>query len=111
MIHTYSDECHAEVVPDEDVPMKPNTNCIPHHGVIQYDAITAKLGVVFDASSDAPSQPALDSVLIKGPKMDADLLKLVLNFRFHAIVMVAEIKKAYLQMVIRPEDKDALRFL
>ncbi|KAH7953196.1 hypothetical protein HPB49_005858 [Dermacentor silvarum] len=110
-IQTYFDECDAERVPDQDVPFKPNTYYMPHHGVIRRNAVTTKLLVVFDASPHAPGQPVLNPVLIKGPKMDADLLKLLLNFMFHPIVMVADIKKAYLQMVIRPEDRDALRFL
>ncbi|KAH7973615.1 hypothetical protein HPB49_003086 [Dermacentor silvarum] len=84
---------------------------MPHHGVTRRDAVTTKLRVVIDSSSHAPGLPALNTVLIKGPKMNADLLKLLLNFSVHPIVMVAEIKKTYLQMVIRPEDRDALRFL
>lgn len=91
--------------------LKPNTYYMPHHGVIRRDAVTTKLRVVFDASSHAPGQPSLNNVLMKGPKMDADLLKLLLNFRMHPIIMVADIKKAYLQISIRPEDRDALRFL
>lgn len=82
-IHTYFDECHAERVPDQDVPFMPNTYYMPHHGVIRRDAVSTKLRVFFDASYHAPGQPALTSVLIKRPKVDADLLKLLLNFRFH----------------------------
>ncbi|XP_037564631.1 uncharacterized protein LOC119444280 [Dermacentor silvarum] len=79
-IQTYFDECHAERVLDQDVPFKPNTYCMPHHGVIRRDAVTTKLRVVSDASSHAAGQPSLNSVLIKGSKMDADLLNLLLNF-------------------------------
>ncbi|XP_037514045.1 uncharacterized protein LOC119390470 [Rhipicephalus sanguineus] len=110
-IKAYFNESHAERVPDNDTVPKPNTYYMPHHGVIRRDAVTTKLRVVFDASSHAPGQPPLNNVLMKGPKMDADLLKLLLNFRMHPIIMVADIKKAYLQISIRPEDRDALRFL
>lgn len=82
-IQTYFDECHAERVPDQDVLFMPSTYYMPHHEVIRRDAVTTKLRVVLDASSHAPGQPALTSVLIERPKMDADLLKLLLNFRFH----------------------------
>lgn len=67
--------------------------------------------MVFDASSHVVGQPSLNSVLCKGPKWDADLLRLILKFRCYPVVMVADIKKAYLQMVIREQDRDALRFL
>ncbi|KAH7974960.1 hypothetical protein HPB49_022056 [Dermacentor silvarum] len=110
MIQTYFDECHAERVPDQDVSFKSSTYYMPHHGVTRRQAVTTELRVVIDASSHAPGLPALNSVLIEGPKMNDDLLKLLLNFRFHQIVMVADIKE-YLQMVIRPEDRDALHFL
>ncbi|XP_037526503.1 uncharacterized protein LOC119403659 [Rhipicephalus sanguineus] len=104
-------ESHAEQVPYNDTAPKPNTYYMPHHGVIRRDAVTTKLRVVFDASSHAPGQPSLNNVLTEGSKMDADLLNLLLNFRMHPIIMVADIKKAYLQISIRPEDRDALRFL
>ncbi|KAH7943210.1 hypothetical protein HPB52_006522 [Rhipicephalus sanguineus] len=72
-IKAYFNESHAEQVPDNDTVPKPN-------GVIRRDAVTTKLRVVFDASSHAPGQPSLNNVLMKGPKMDADLLKLLFNF-------------------------------
>ncbi|XP_037526499.1 uncharacterized protein LOC119403655 [Rhipicephalus sanguineus] len=110
-IKGYLNESHAERVPDNDTVPKPNTYYMPHHGEICRDAATTKLRVVFDASSHAPGQPSLNNVLMKWPKMDDDLLKLLFNFRMHPIIMVADIKKAYLQISIRPEDRDALRFL
>ncbi|XP_037557914.1 uncharacterized protein LOC119435005 [Dermacentor silvarum] len=111
-IQTYFDECHAERVPDKNVPFMPNTYYMPHHGVIRRDAVTTKLRVAFDASSHAPGQPALIiACLSKAQKMDADSLNLLLNFRFHPFVIVADIKKEYLQMVIRREGRDALPFL
>ncbi|XP_037526395.1 uncharacterized protein LOC119403538 [Rhipicephalus sanguineus] len=80
-IKAYFNESRAERVPDNDTVAKPNTYYMPHHGVIRRDAVTTKLRVVFDASSHAPGQPSLNNVLMKGPKMDADLIKLLLNFR------------------------------
>ncbi|XP_077528171.1 uncharacterized protein LOC144139787 [Haemaphysalis longicornis] len=110
-IRTYFDEGHAERVTCDKEDGKPNTYYMPHHGVVRRDAVTTKLRVVFDASSHVPCHPSLNSVLLKGPKLDANLLKLLVEFRCHHVVLVADIKKAYLQMVIREEDRDALRFL
>lgn len=84
---------------------------MPHHGAIHRDAVTTKLLVVFDASSHAPGQPSLNDVLVEGPKMDAHLLKLLLSFRMHPIIMVADIKKVYLRIGIHSEDRDTLHFL
>ncbi|XP_075749303.1 uncharacterized protein LOC142814429 [Rhipicephalus microplus] len=106
-IKAYFNDYHAEQVPDKDLAPKPNTY-MPHHGVIRRDAVTTKLQVIFDAQSQAPDQPSLNNVLMKGPNMDADLLKLLLKFKMHPIIMIVDIKKAYLQISIRPDDKDAL---
>lgn len=82
-----------------------------NNGVIRRDAVTTKLRVVFDALSHAPGQRSLNNVLVNVPTVDADLVKLLLSFRMHPIVMVADIKKAYLQITIRPEGRDVLHFL
>ncbi|KAH6920125.1 hypothetical protein HPB50_028886 [Hyalomma asiaticum] len=66
---------------------------MPQHRVICRDAVTTKLWIVFDASSHAPGQPFLSIVLLKGPKMEADLLRILLSFRMHPVIMVDDIKK------------------
>lgn len=80
---------------------------MPHHGVCR-DAVTTKLQVVFDTPSRALHQPSLNSVLPKGPngpKFDTNLLRLLFVIQFHVIVLVADFKKAYLQMVIPEQDR------
>ncbi|XP_077548092.1 uncharacterized protein LOC144160812 [Haemaphysalis longicornis] len=111
-IRTYFNDGHAERVPEHDGDQRSTTRYyMPHHGVVRRDAVTTKLRVVFDASSHVSGQPSLNSILCKGPKLDADLLRLILKFRCYPVVMVADIKKAYLQMIVREQDRDALRFL
>lgn len=110
-IRTYFNDGHAERAPEHDENQGSTTiYYMPHHGVIRCDAVTTRLRVVFDASLHVVGQPSLNSVLCKGPKLDADLLRL-LKFRCYPMVMVADIKKAYLQMVVREQDWDALCFL
>ncbi|XP_077552449.1 uncharacterized protein LOC144166823 [Haemaphysalis longicornis] len=110
-IRTYFNDGHAERVPEHDGDQCSTTRYyMPHHGVVRRDAVTTKLRVVFDASSHVSGQPSLNSILCKGPKLDADLLRLILKFRGYPVVMVTDIKKAYLQMIVREQDRDALRF-
>lgn len=55
--------------------------------------------------------PSLNSVLDKGPKLDTDLVQLLLTFRSSPVILTADIHKAFLQIGIRAQDRDALRFL
>lgn len=106
----YFQAYHAERAIPTFTPAE-NAYYLPHHSVIRRDAVTTKLRVVFDASSHVSGQPSLNDVQEKGPKLDADLLNLLLTFRRYSIFHTADIRKAYLQISILPEDRDALRFL
>ncbi|XP_064463564.1 uncharacterized protein LOC135374554 [Ornithodoros turicata] len=110
VIREYFSEHHAERVEQASAHEK-NVYYMPHHAVIRQDAVTTKLRVVFDASSHRAGQPSLNSILMKGPKINADLLHLLLTFRCFPVVLTADIRKAYLQILIRPQDRDLLRFL
>ncbi|XP_064472609.1 uncharacterized protein LOC135387252 [Ornithodoros turicata] len=105
----YFVEGHAEPVSGPD-PTR-NVYYLPHHAVIRMEAVTTKVRIVFDASSHVPGQPSLNEVLSKGPNLKSNLLHLLITFRSSPIVLTADIRKAYLQIQIRPEDRDALRFL
>ncbi|XP_064468683.1 uncharacterized protein LOC135382942 [Ornithodoros turicata] len=107
-ISEYFLEGHAEKAPE--VPQE-NLYYLPHHAVIRKEAVTTKVRVVFDASSHVSGAPSLNQVLQKGPNINADLLLQLVSFRCYPIILTADIRKAYLQILIRPEDRDALRFL
>ncbi|XP_064475623.1 uncharacterized protein LOC135389514 [Ornithodoros turicata] len=109
-ISEYFSEGHAEEVLNTS-SLPPNLDYLPHHAVIRQDAVTTKVRVVFDASSHMPAELSLNQVLHKGPNLNADLLVQLISFRCHPVVLIAGIRKAYLQIAIRPEDRDALRFL
>ncbi|XP_077531118.1 uncharacterized protein LOC144143199 [Haemaphysalis longicornis] len=81
-IRTYFNDGHAEGVPEHDGDQCSTTRYyMPHHRVVRRHAVTTKLRVVFDASSHVSGQPSLNSILCKGPKLDAELLRLILKFR------------------------------
>ncbi|XP_064468687.1 uncharacterized protein LOC135382950 [Ornithodoros turicata] len=105
----YFTEGHAKPVTGQDLPR--NLYYLPHHAVIRKDAVTTRIIIVFDASSHIPGQPSLNDVLSKSANINSDLLHLLLAFRSYPIILTGDIRKAYLQIEIRPEDRDALRFL
>lgn len=85
---------------------------IPHHGVLQPGSKTTKLRVVYDASAKASrSAPSLNECLHRGPVILSDLCGLLLRFRLHAVAIISDIEKAFLQVSIRLEERDVTRFL
>ena len=56
-------------------------------------------------------KPCINSELEKGPSLIADLPTLLRQFRAHEIGITGDISKAFHQLVVRPEDRDMMRFL
>ncbi|XP_077504764.1 uncharacterized protein LOC144114732 [Amblyomma americanum] len=106
-IRQYSALNMAEIVETKDSGAN-TVYHMPHQAVIRGDH---KLRVVFDASSHNRSAKSLNDNLESGPNLTADLVGMLLNFRRHKIALVADIEQAFLQISVRPEDRDSLRFL
>ena len=84
---------------------------IPHKPVVCESAETTKLRVVYDASARANSRaPSLNECLNPGPPLQNQLWNVLVRARFHPVAIVGDIKQAFLQVRIREEDRDALRF-
>ncbi|XP_064470239.1 uncharacterized protein LOC135384992 [Ornithodoros turicata] len=109
-IRSYINKGYAEKVTKEDNSL--NTRYyMPHRAVIRNTSETTKVRTVFDASSHCKGMTSLNDHLEKGPKLNADLVGVLLRFRRHKIALTADIEKAFLQVEIRKNDRDALRFL
>ncbi|XP_047538689.1 uncharacterized protein LOC125072207, partial [Vanessa atalanta] len=74
-------------------PIKPNY--IPHHCVIKESSSTTKLRVVFDGSAKSGNGVSLNECLLVGPKLQKDIETILLRFRLHEIVFVADIKQMF----------------
>ncbi|XP_017474509.1 PREDICTED: uncharacterized protein LOC108365074 [Rhagoletis zephyria] len=84
---------------------------MPHMPVYRDDKSTSKMRIVFDASSCQPGKTSLNYHLSTGKNCVADLLKILVKFRFDKIALTADIEKAFLQIEIADSDRDVLRFL
>lgn len=82
---------------------------LPHHGVINKTSTTTRLRVVFDASAKTTSNLSLNNILEVGPIIQKDLFSLLLRFRKHNIVILADIAKMYRQVLVNDEHKNLQR--
>lgn len=105
-----------EQLADGIVERAPNTAqgrefYIPHKGVVRETAESTKLRIVYDASARAwEGAPSLNECLNTGPPLQNQLWSVLVRGRFNPVAITGDIKKAFLQVRIRPEERDALRF-
>ena len=84
---------------------------LPHRAVIKENRDTSKVRTVFDGSSKQKSQPALNELLHSGPCLLPLLYDILLRFRLGTIAITADIKQAFLQILVDKKDQNFLRFL
>ncbi|KAK3732474.1 hypothetical protein QZH41_003783 [Actinostola sp. cb2023] len=83
---------------------------LPHREVIRMDKETTKLRIVYDASAHSTG-PSLNDCLYAGPSLSPLIFDILVRFRLNKIGMIADIEKAFLNISIKPEHRDYLRFL
>lgn len=76
---------------------------LPHHAVLK--SPDSKIRVVFDGSAPSSNGVSLNQCLHAGPKLHKDISNIVLNFRRHQVVFVADIRMMFRQTVIHPDDR------
>ena len=84
---------------------------IPHKAVIRENAGSAKMRIVYDASAKSNcSSPSLNECLETGPALQNLLWSVLVRNKFFPAALCGDIKRAFLQVPIKKEDRDALRF-
>ena len=84
---------------------------IPHKEIIKKSAETTKLRIVYDASAkETNSQPSLNDCLNPGPFLQNQLWNILIRARFSPILLSGDLEKAFLQIIIKELERDALRF-
>ena len=83
-----------------------------HQAVVRKDAVTAKVRIVYDASSKGfKTKASLNDCLHVGPSLNPLLYNILLRFRENRIALVGDIEKAFLNVEVDEVDRDSLRFL
>ena len=85
---------------------------IPHHMVKSGNDENSKLRIVFEGCAKThKGKLCINDCLHKGRNMVKNLIGVLLRFRLKRVALTADIEKAYLQLELKPEDRDVTRFL
>ena len=85
---------------------------IPHQAVTRGQAETTKMKIVYDCSSRANTQTfSLNDCLKTGPQLQPLLFQILLRNRMRKHCVTGDIQKAFLQIRVHEQDRDAQRVL
>ena len=76
---------------------------LPHFGVVKEERSTTKVRVVYDGAATYEGR-SLNDEMLSGPKLQKDLVDILLKFRNGKIALVGDIKEMFSQIMLRPED-------
>ncbi|XP_021965751.1 uncharacterized protein LOC110860944 [Folsomia candida] len=98
------EEVNSDVICD-------NVHYLPHRPVFKPNSKTTPVRPVFDASCKVNRNPSLNECLEKGPNLLELIPAILLRFRENKIGVIADIRKAFLMIEVKEQERDFLRFL
>ena len=99
----------------EEAPKSPSGKRVfymPHKPIVKQSAVTTKVGMMFDAS--AKPQPLTNSIndyIFTVSPLQPLLWNITIRVRISTSLLLGDIEKAFLQIGVKEEDRDAFRFL
>ncbi|XP_048575296.1 uncharacterized protein LOC116604510 [Nematostella vectensis] len=85
---------------------------MPHKPVVRANAQTTKVRMVFDASCKPhPLANSVNECMHTGPPLQPLMWDIMIRARMAPHLILGDLEKAFLQIAIKEEDRDAFRFL
>ncbi|KAJ8914911.1 hypothetical protein NQ315_016065 [Exocentrus adspersus] len=109
----FNDWIQEEIIEEVTMSDMKEEGCyyLPHRHVVKLNSATTKLRPVFDASAKEKKLPSLNQCLDKGINLIELIPSILIRFRLHKIGVVSDIRKAFLQISLKKEERSFLRFL
>uniref|UniRef100_A0A1X7TX29 Uncharacterized protein n=1 Tax=Amphimedon queenslandica TaxID=400682 RepID=A0A1X7TX29_AMPQE len=95
-------------VPEPEIEGHYKIHYLSHHAVIQQGKETTEICIVYVASATS-NVASLNECLHIGPKLNQQILEILLRFTFYRIALIAHIEKAFRMVSIDSKDRDVLR--
>ena len=107
------DKLHQGIIEPAPVePTGPRVFYMPHKPVVREQARSSKVRMVFDASAKPhPLANSVNECMYTGPPLQPLLWDILIRARMSPHLILADIQKAFLQISLKEEDRDAFRFL
>ncbi|XP_076659879.1 uncharacterized protein LOC143363163 [Halictus rubicundus] len=102
---------HMRQTPVAPIHSSEQSYYIPHHAVFRESSSTTSLRVVFNASCRTTNGQSLNDHLLPGPKLQGDLIAILLRWRQSRFVYAADIAKMYRQIKVNEHDLNYQRIL
>lgn len=109
VLNEYLENDEMELISEKEEPK--NVYYLPHHPVIKESSTTTRVRVVFDASAKTSNNNSLNDILMVGPTIQRNLASILLSFRLHVYVFVADIKQMYRKVLLDTNQQDFQRIL
>ncbi|XP_031569182.1 uncharacterized protein LOC116303736 [Actinia tenebrosa] len=83
---------------------------LPHFPVIREDKQTTRVRIVFDSAAREQAT-SLNDAMLTGPKLQKDVMEILLRFREKPVAIVDDIKEMFSQVILAEKDRRFHRFL
>ena len=109
VISSYIDKGYISKV-DRQQDSTSNQWLLPHFPILRPEKRTTKVRIVFDASAKCDNI-CLNDFILAGPKLQCDLVNVLLRFRKGKVALVCDVAEMYMQIKIAEKDRQFVRFL
>lgn len=102
---------HMTKISTSSIKSSSKSYFLPHHGILRENHLTTKLRTVFDGSCPSSTGWSLNDLQYVGPKLQNDIVNILLRFRTYVYAVSADISKMYRCILLHPEHRQYQQIL